>query len=303
MAPDPVVARSRRAILAAGAAAAMATVAKTVVGPDAVAADTPNLLANTHNPIASTTYFEAAASFSMLQVTGPGRNLALKSDQQTSLTVESAADAAPALVALAEAGSTGVLAYSGQFPTDPVPAARAETGVFGTAYGGETSVGVYGQSADGTGVEAHSTNGLGLYATSTSFIALKAETTTGFTAIWGRHGAGGTGVEASSASGTGLVAASTTGKALVANGKVRLSRSGRRSLAANKTYVDVDLRSNGGTSSTALCFANLATYRSGVWVTAVRPNWPSAGYMRIYVNKVASTTTTTPISWLVLESS
>jgi hypothetical protein len=45
-------------------------------------------------------------------------------------------------------------------------------------------------------------------------------------------------------------------------------------------------------------FATLQRYRAGVYVAAVRPNYPSAGQMRIYLNKrVASSI---PVAWVAL---
>jgi hypothetical protein len=111
----------------------------------------------------------------------------------------------------------------------------------------------------------------------------------------------GFGVQAESANGVGLRAVSTGGTALRVEGKARLSRSGRASVPRNRAYVDVDLTALGGLDTKSLCFANLAYPRSGVYVRAVRPNYPAAGKMRIYLNKVASTSAATQLSWLVLE--
>jgi hypothetical protein len=38
----------------------------------------------------------------------------------------------------------------------------------------------------------------------------------------------------------------------------------------------------------------------GVYVAAVRPNYPVTGKARIYLNKVASTTASTAVGWLVV---
>ena len=42
----------------------------------------------------------------------------------------------------------------------------------------------------------------------------------------------------------------------------------------------------------------LMNYRSGVWVVAVRPNVPSAGWLRINLNQAVSTDTRA--AWLVI---
>ena len=60
----------------------------------------------------------------------------------------------------------------------------------------------------------------------------------------------------------------------------------------------MDLRTKGGLSGTPLCFANLTTYRAGTYVIAARPNYPSTGKLRIYLNRVV--TATTYVAWVVL---
>jgi hypothetical protein len=67
-------------------------------------------------------------------------------------------------------------------------------------------------------------------------------------------------------------------------------------IGAGKTYVDVTV--SGGVASSALCFANLAVYRSGVAVAAVRPAYPTAAKVRIYLNKAIPTATY--IAWIVM---
>jgi hypothetical protein len=39
---------------------------------------------------------------------------------------------------------------------------------------------------------------------------------------------------------------------------------------------------------------------SGVWVIAARPNYPTSGKVRVFLNKVASTTTTIQVAWFVV---
>jgi hypothetical protein len=98
--------------------------------------------------------------------------------------------------------------------------------------------------------------------------------------------------------GTGVAARSDTGTALKVTGKVSLNRSGKVNFPANATYIDIT--PPGGLSGTPLCFANLMEFRPGVYIAAIRPNWPSAGKVRIYLNKAASTTLITPLSWMVI---
>jgi hypothetical protein len=79
-------------------------------------------------------------------------------------------------------------------------------------------------------------------------------------------------------------------------GKARFSRSGRATVAAGKKQVTVTV--TGGLSGTPLCFANLTSYRAGVYVTAARPNYPASGKLRIYLNRPV--TSSTYVAWLVL---
>ena len=108
------------------------------------------------------------------------------------------------------------------------------------------------------------------------------------TGVWGLADAAGA---------TGVWAASNAGTALKVTGKARFSRSGRASVAANKTYADVTVP--GGLGSGANVLATLQALRPGVYVAAVRINYPTAGKARIYLNKVASTTKSTPVAWFV----
>ena len=81
-------------------------------------------------------------------------------------------------------------------------------------------------------------------------------------------------------------------------GHVLMSRSGRATVVKGSAHVDVDLRSKGGLGGTPLCFANVMSYRPGVFVTMVRPNYPIAGKARIYLNRLASANTY--VAWFVL---
>jgi hypothetical protein len=69
-------------------------------------------------------------------------------------------------------------------------------------------------------------------------------------------------------------------------------------VAAARRSVDIDLRQKGGLGGTPFCFANLMSYRPGVFVTTVRPNYPVAGKARIYLNRTVSSNTL--VAWFVL---
>jgi hypothetical protein len=116
---------------------------------------------------------------------------------------------------------------------------------------------------------------------------------------WGAHTAGVFGLSAVQ-QGYGVVGWNAEhGVGLYVRGKVKLStRSGRALIRAGRASVDIDLRATGGLSGTPLGFANLVSYRPGVHVAAVRPNYPVAGKARIYLNR--SVTADTYVAWFVL---
>jgi hypothetical protein len=92
---------------------------------------------------------------------------------------------------------------------------------------------------------------------------------------------------------------SSGGTALYVNGKVNLiKRSGRVDVPAGADHVDVDLQDKGGLSGSSLCYATLMSFRDGVFVAAMRPNYPSSGRARIHLNRAAPATMR--VAWLVL---
>jgi hypothetical protein len=159
----------------------------------------------------------------------------------------------------------------------------ANTGVYGEARGGNGSSGVHGVYNGGSSL------GIGVFGVGT---------TIGSFGVVGSSGSG-VAVQGQTATGVGLRGYSSgSGPALRVDGRATFSRSGRASVAANKSHVDVT--PSGGLASSANVLATLQRKRSGVYVAAVRINYPTAGKARIYLNKVASTTKSTPVAWFVL---
>ncbi|HEY8238811.1 MAG TPA: hypothetical protein VIF63_05190 [Candidatus Limnocylindrales bacterium] len=177
---------------------------------------------------------------------------------------------------------SGVVGFSG---AGAAPAGPAKTGVYGEATQDATSRGVRGISLAGQGVRGEATTGQGVQGIATTGQAVRGDTT------------GGTAVHGQSTSGTGVKAVATTGFALDVAGRATFSRSGKALIPANQAYVDVI--PPGGLSGTPLVFALIQYGQAGVWVTGARPGWPSASKIRIYLNKVASTTSTTPVAWFI----
>jgi len=179
------------------------------------------------------------------------------------------------------AGFPGIVLFGNDSTYNPTtsfyPAACGGWAGAGVSAGpGGTTTGVYGYTDSGAGQGVVGFNG-------------------------GFGGAGGAGVlgRANSAGVSGVRALGENGAvALRVEGVAQFTRSGRASIAKNKKYVDVTVP--GGLGSGANILATLQTYRSGVWVTACRNNYPMAGKVRIYLNKVASTTSSTSVAWFVL---
>ena len=128
---------------------------------------------------------------------------------------------------------------------------------------------------------ARSTNGIGVYGQSE-----------------GNRGGLSSGVKGVATTDTGVGVTAVGQIALLAHGKVQLeTRSGRATVLAGRSSVDVDLI-KGGLAGTPLCFANVMSYRPGTFVTMVRPNYPTAHRLRIYLNRAV--TANTYVAWLVL---
>jgi hypothetical protein len=189
--------------------------------------------------------------------------LGAKNTTTTTTEIENGTDIVDVFVARSTAGGSAVVGDS------ELGTGVLGTGVHGVEGSSQEGMGVLGVSATGTGVLGHITlSGSGVRGHSFS--------------------AGGVGVLASAEAGTALQVA----------GRARFSRSGRATVAAGRSSVDVDLRTNGGLAGTPLCFANLTSYRIGTYVIAARPNYPSTGKLRIYLNKAA--TSSAYVAWLVL---
>jgi hypothetical protein len=143
---------------------------------------------------------------------------------------------------------------------------------------------VIARSENGSGVEGQGPNGLGV--SGLGQVGVVGEGTE-------------SGVRGLSGDGIGVFATSGTGLALHVEGKVGLTRSGRIWFLAGKTSVDVTIP--GGITSRTIVLATLQRHRAGVAIAGVNLNEPTAGKARIYLTKVASTTTTTPVAWIATE--
>lgn len=174
--------------------------------------------------------------------------------------------------------------------TDAIGIAISATGAGSKAMqidGGSVGIQVSAQTTGGVGLDASAFGAGSVGVSGYGAIGLLGDSISG----------AGTGVKGTATSGTGGQFSATTGTALRATGKVKLNRSGKASISAGRTYVDVTV--SGGLTTSSLCFATLRSYRSGVYVAAVTPNY-TTGKIRIRLNKAASSSSSTPVSWLVL---
>jgi hypothetical protein len=287
MAVDTTVPRSRRALLAAALGAAAATAAHALGRPAQVRANDPNdvLLGGNNVTGATTSFNNMFTDLDMITINtiGQGYGVLATSNNGTGLEGRSNHPNFYGVVGNNIGDSGG-------------------GGVFGStaATFGETS-GVAGQvvSPEGFGVLADT------LATGATARALVAHAPAGTGVVgWagtGPHPAGrpGTGVYGYSAAGTGGQFTSSTGNALRVSGKARFNRAGRVNVPKNRKYVDVTVP--GGLASNTIVNATIQMYRSGVAVSGVRHNYPTAGKIRIYLTKVPSTTSSTPVAWFAAE--
>ena len=85
--------------------------------------------------------------------------------------------------------------------------------------------------------------------------------------------------------------------ALRVDGKATFSRSGRATVPRGRSAVDV--LAPGGLDALSLVLAVPMMNRPGVFVQAVVPN-PATGTFRINLNRVASSTSSTPVAWFIV---
>lgn len=318
MALDTTTPRTRRAMLAAGFSGLVAAVVGSIARPAAVRAATgdPVLIASSNYETGTTDIHNVGTDSGGLSVEASGTGTGVYATSPSGTGVY-----ATGAVAGVYGGSSAGYGLSGE-----VYSGRAVRGLSnGPGYG------VSGETSEGIGVYGHSDSGIGLIADSNAIdqaaaIARSVGNSTALVAYSGSHAApapqantgvfgyavqdstargvygkstAGEGVRGQATSGVGVYAtASSTGFALQAAGRVKLSRSGQVNIGAGKTYVDVTVAA--GLAGTPLPFATLLRYHSGVYVAAIRPNYPTTGVMRIYLNQAASATASTPVSWLVL---
>lgn len=276
MASEVNLPRNRRAFLAAAAGAAAATLVSAVDRPAAVRAGTDGdvVLGATNSADSVTTIQRGTNGAAIAGITGFGSAIYGDSNLGVGIQGHSTED-------IGVYGSSDRLSSGG----------GGVKGFCGMGFG------VLGESVSSVGVHGHSGADPVAAPAKTGVRGYAAQDAT----ARGVHGqtTGGQGVRGEATSGVGMYATATSGTALRVVGKAALSRSGRVSIAAGRSKVDVDLRARGGLAGAPLCFANLQSYRTGVHVAGVRPNFPSTGQLRIYLNKAV--TSSIAVAWVVLD--
>ncbi len=259
MESDPNALRSRRTLLAAAAGTAAALAASAALPLTVAAADPNDVVMGVDNPTTATT-----------SITDSGTD-------STALAGNATGTGAGYGVLGTSLGGGGVVGWSVEAP-DPSwfdPTYTQYTGVFGSAptYPDPNvfSAGVWGDSYD---VGVYGSGGWG---------------------VWGDGGIGvlGNAFDAPGTEGVRAQAAADYSTALRVIGKVKLSRSGRQSMAKHTSTRTVTLP---GTTTTSKVFAVLATSEPGRWVRAVVP---ASGKFTIYLN--TSLATKAVVSWFVLD--
>jgi len=164
---------------------------------------------------------------------------------------------------------------------------------------GDLGSGVKGVATTGSGVLGVAPNGIGVEGSSQHGTAILGASEEG-TGVFGHITLQGDAVHGHSfaSKGVGVRATAEAGLALVVDGKATFSRSGRATIPTGASHVDVDLRASDGLAGLPMVFANLYTHRPGIHVEAVRPNQPSVGKLRIYLNRAVPGPTL--VVWLVL---
>jgi len=318
MAIDATAPRTRRALLAAGFGGVVSTVASAILRPAPTRAGTDgDVIAGGYNQTFGVTEIDVQGNIQGLHVYSSSQAAVVGEAQTTGIGVGGGADSGAGVQGTSNSGH-GVEGYT-------------DTGAAGTYGHSYTTVGVLGESDSDIGVKGASNTGIGIYGNSgaSGHPGALGWNEGGGAGVLGYSGTGnvpaagpntgvfgyaaqdgtargvhgkttvGEGVRGQATSGVGVyAAASDTGFALQTSGRTKLDRSGQASVAPGATTVDVTVP--GGLAGKPLPFATLLRYHPGVYIAAIRPNYPTAGVMRIYLSQSASATVSTPLSWFVL---
>lgn len=273
---DPVVPKtSRRHILGAAAAAATAAIAARIAGPTPTLAATGDnlVLGNPNEATAATTLVVTGGDAALSIAANSTANAVAFNNNAPGDTLVVQATAGVGVQSLTYAGPIGLAAGNGGTVAALKPDYVTETGILG--------VGTVTDTSNSTGVWGEGDTGVYGY---------------GGSGVWGEgfYGVRGLALGATGSIGVKADATTTAQYALVATGKVKLSRSGRTYVSASASSRKVTL--SGVTSSTHV-LAQIATNRAGYYVQSVVP---TTGSFTIYLNKAVPGTTY--VHWVVLDA-
>lgn len=205
--------------------------------------------------------------------------------------VTNTTDGMASLVGAHAGAGTGLQGLSGTGPgvmggsgdqTD-VAAIQSESGVYGYANTSEMSAGVWGDSWSGVGVVG--TADWGVYGVAGS-AGVVGDAGAGGLGVMGYSGTDYAGWPSTLPAGVGVyaLAGSTSQTALYVSGKVKLSRSGRKSIGSTKSSLKVTMA---GVTTSSYIVATMQTNVTGVYVRSVVPG---SGYFTIYLSKAPGKT-------------
>jgi hypothetical protein len=280
MTMDPTERRSRRAVLAAAVGSAAALAATQLAKPGATLAVDPNDVAldQDNAGTALTSITQGTSDTGGFKAVGAGTGSGIEGHSPGGSGLVGSTDAAKTAGAVAFlAPLTG---SSLEYVLDPAhPEAELESGVYGWANASESSSGVFGESADGSGVFGWGQWGVW----GVGWPGVLGESQNG-TGVHGHGGASGTPIQPAR---TGVFAtAGTDGVALEVRGKTKFSRSSKsKYFSARRSSLKVTLA---GVTTSSYVFATLQQKRSGIYVQSVVC---SSGYFTIYLNKAVSSKT------------
>jgi hypothetical protein len=301
MAIDTATPRSRRAILGAALGGAAAIVAQAIGRPVSVrAADNDAVLVGAaHQGTTVTSIENTTAAQTSLKGIHAGTGVGVEGSAQTGIGLRGASLNSTATTDfLVPSHKTGVIGLAG----DQTEASdnTDETGIYGYADLSSNSLGVWGDSMQGTGVYGTGDTGVtgqggvGVLAVGSGAGAVGA-LGVGRVGIMGQAGIAETGVYGFAGSsptpplppaGVGVYASagSTSQTALQVNGKIKLNRSGRVSIGSTSTSRKITM---GGVTTSSYILATLQTSVSGLYVRAVVP---ASGSFTIYLSKAPGKT-------------
>jgi hypothetical protein len=290
---------TRRAILGAGIGALLATIAGALGRPQsALGANGDPLVLGNSNASSSTTVLLSSDPAS------PGLSVV---NTSTGAALHGGGTGAATILGFNAGGN----AFDGTTKSGNGVIGRSDSGI-GVQGRSNTEKGVYGYSNTGPGVYAYSggNNGIWGYANGASaYGALGQAKDDSGTGAAGQNLTNGTigllgtprnGVEGRAPNALGFVGVKAFGPeaatALFVDGVARFSRSGKASVAAGKSLA---VAIQGGLSAASIVVATPMLNRPGVYVQSAVPN-ANTGNLRINLNKVASSVSSTPIAWFVI---